>query len=165
MRQNASLDASFWINCHRVGTLDQIFDYFRIYVCEEVKREILSPLSRIGILAQDAVIFQQKFSQGEVLVTEPTKIPKDTFHTAEDKAILLAEEMDFVLLIDNGPPFEYAIARGLKAINTAAFIVFLCSEDILSIQEAKLKLIALRGLLREAIIKQNLERIMLLGGE
>jgi hypothetical protein len=165
MRQNASLDASFWINCHRVGILNEIFDYFRIYVCEEVKGEILSPLSRIGILAQDAVIFQQKLSQGEVLVMDPTKIPKDTFHTAEDKAILLAEEMDFVLLIDNGSPFEYAIAHGLKAINTAAFIVFLCSEENLPIQEAKLKLIALRGLMREGIIKQNLERIMLLGGE
>ncbi|MDQ1328336.1 MAG: hypothetical protein QG641_1621, partial [Candidatus Poribacteria bacterium] len=56
MKQSASLDTSFWINCHRVGILDKIFEYFDLHVCEEVKQEILSPLLRLGIFAQDAII-------------------------------------------------------------------------------------------------------------
>jgi hypothetical protein len=165
MKQSASLDTSFWINCHRVGILDEIFEYFDLHVCTEVKGEILSPLSRLGILAQDAIIFQQKLNQNEIAITNSIKTSKETFHTAEDRAIELAEEMDFILLIDNGAPYEYAMAHGLKVVNTASFIVFLCSERKLTTQNARLKLMALRGLIRESIIEQNLKRITILGGE
>jgi hypothetical protein len=165
MKQNASLDTSFWINCHRIGILDKIFEYFNLHVCDEVKEEILSPLSRLGILAQDADIFQQKLNQNEITITSYNKISKETFHTAENKAIGLAEEMGFILLIDNGAPFEYAMTHGLKVVNTASFIVFLCFEGKLTAQNAKLKLMALKGLIRESIIMQNLKRINVLGGE
>jgi hypothetical protein len=165
MKQNASLDASFWINCHRVGVLDEVFNYFQLHACDEVRDELLSPLSRFGILAQDAVSFQQKLNQSEVAIKNPTQVPKALFHTAEDKAIALAEAMNYVLLIDNGAPFEYAMTRGIKSINTAAFIVFLCAEGKLTTQEARLKLTALRGLIRENVIEQNLKRLAALGGE
>ena len=165
MKQSASLDTSFWINCHRVGILDKIFEYFDLHVCEEVKQEILSPLLRLGIFAQDAIIFQQKLDQNEITITNSTKTSREIFHTAEDRAIGLAEEKDFMLLIDNGAPFEYAMAHGLKVVNTASFIVFLYSEERLTIQNARQKLMALRGLIRKSIIEQNLRRITVLGGE
>ena len=165
MKQNASLDSSFWINCYRVSVSDELFNYFHLHACEAVRDEIISPLLKFGVLARDAVIFQQKLSQGEVVIRNPTHLPRALFHSAEDKAIALAEEMNLMLLIDNGAPFEYAMSHGVKVINTAAFIVFLCAEGRLTAQEARLKLTALRGLIQENIIAQNLKKVTALGGD
>jgi hypothetical protein len=163
-KQKASLDTSFWINCYRVGLIEELSTYFQLFVCSEVRNEILIPVLRLGIMSQDAVIFQQKLNQKEIEIRNPSITPKTMFHNAEDVAITLAEEMGIALLIDNGSPHEYARKKGFKVVSTAAFIVFLFSDGKLGIEEAENKLYDLRGLLKENIIEQNQRILKSIGG-
>lgn len=39
--RKASLDASFWINAYQGGLTPFLPDYFRLFVCSVVEREIL----------------------------------------------------------------------------------------------------------------------------
>jgi hypothetical protein len=164
MKHNASLDTSFWINCYRIGLIEYVFTYFNLYVCEEVEKEILIPISKFLVLAEDAIFFRHKLDQGHVKILNPQKTVKSTFHNAEDVAITLAEEMKMILLIDNGSPHEYAKRQGFDVVNSAAFIVFLAFEGKINITEAKAKLASLKGLLRESIIEENIRLIEFSGG-
>jgi predicted nucleic acid-binding protein len=165
MKQNASLDTSFWINCYRIGLIEEVFTYFNLYVCKEVEKEILTPISKFLVVAEDAIFFKHRLDQGDIKIQNPQKTVKATFHNAEDVAIALAEEMKMILLIDNGLPHEYAKKQGFDVVNSAAFTVFLAFEERINITEAKSKLASLKGLLRESIIGQNIKLLESLGGE
>jgi len=55
----ASLDASFWINAHQVGLTSFLPEYFQLFVCSEVEREILHPLITKGLPVAAALQFQE----------------------------------------------------------------------------------------------------------
>lgn len=150
-KQDASVDTSFWINAYRVGVLGHIRKYFTLYVNSEVVREIMYPIDRLGISAEDALIFQEWERQGVIRTTDPVRI-KAKFRLGESLAIDLARERGFVLLIDNGVPFRYAQMRGLEVICTPVFVALLFADGELTAEEAVEKLDRLSGLIQNDLL-------------
>lgn len=166
MKQNASLDTSFWINCYRIGILHYVFEYFNIFANREVMREILYPIA-IGIVSEDAHIFKERLNQEKIIIKNPVHTT-DIFHMGESLAIVLSEENDFVLLIDNGAPYNYAKSKNIKVVCSPMFVVFLFSQGKIKYSEAKLKLRELKKYIKDNIINES-ERILTIlkeiGGE
>ncbi len=120
----ASLDASFWINAHQAGLTPFLPDYFHLFVCAEVEREILYPLTAKGLPVAAALQFQEWCDKKIITRQNPTK-PVDWYHVGENAAIGLAIDNQYVLLLDDQSPYHFARAENLKVVNTADLVVLL----------------------------------------
>jgi predicted nucleic acid-binding protein len=132
----ASLDASFWINAHQAGLTPFLPEYFQLFVCSEVEREILHPLTTKGLPVAAALQFQEWCETKIITRQEPAR-PVDWYHVGENAAIALAIESDYVLLIDDQNPYHYARSKGLKVVNSADFVVLLYHVGKLSYTTAE----------------------------
>jgi predicted nucleic acid-binding protein len=123
-KQHAVLDSSFWINAHRSGLLEYLSDYFSLFAPTAVVQEIeYSPLG-VGQLTPAGETFRRWRRSGWLNVQDPIQ-PVDWFHPGENAAIGLAQEQEYVLLIDDQAPYHLAKARGLPVIATADFVMLL----------------------------------------
>jgi len=120
----ASLDASFWINAHQVGLTSFLPQYFQLFVCSEVEREILHPLTTKGLPVAAALQFQE-WCEAKIITRQEPARPVDWYHVGENAAIALAIDGNYVLLIDDQNPYHYARSKGLKVVNSADFVVLL----------------------------------------
>ncbi len=134
--QKASLDASFWINAYQSGLTPFLPDYFRLFVCSAVEREILHPLTVKGLPVAAALQFRDWCDKGTIVQQDPT-LAVDWYHAGENAATALAIENDYVLLIDDQNPYRFARSRGLKVVNSADFVVLLYNAGRLAYTTAE----------------------------
>lgn len=127
----ASLDASFWINAHQGGLIPFLPEYFQLFTCSEVEREILYPLATKGLPVAAALQFQEWCNTGVITRQDPIQ-PVDWYHVGENAAIALAIDNEYVLLIDDQHPHHFARSKGLKVVNSADFVVLLYNTNRLS---------------------------------
>ncbi len=132
----ASLDTSFWINVHQAGLTSLLPEYFRLFVCSEVEREVLYPLITKGLPVAAAVQFQE-WCEAKIITRQDPARPVDWYHVGENAAIALAIEGNYVLLIDDQNPYHFARSRGLKVVNSADFAVLLYHVGKLSYTAAE----------------------------
>jgi len=145
MKQNASLDASFWINAHDAGLVRFLPHYFQLYACGMVAREIRYPLDVLGMKeATGPSLFVEWCQSGISSLAEPQK-PVDWYQAGENAAIALAIEREYFLLIDDANPYHFAKSRGLPVIGTADLAVFLYDQGRLTHREASAAIQALRS--------------------
>ncbi len=171
VKQNASLDASFWINSCNADVVNYLSDFFNLFICQPVVEEIRYPLTRLGIEANSQSLLDERIQSGQVTVQNPEQ-PVAWFQRGENAAIALAVEQGHVLLIDDANPFHFAKSKGLRVIGTLDFLVFLYDQSRLSHAETaaaiarvraskkqiRQALIALEILARERGDKPNVEK-------
>jgi hypothetical protein len=134
--RKASLDASFWINAYQGGLTPFLPDYFQLFVCSTVEREILHPLTVKGLPVAAALQFRN-WCDKKIIVRQDPIQTVDWYHTGENAATALAIENDYVLLIDDQNPYHFARSQGLKVVNSADFVVLLYSAGQLAYATAE----------------------------
>lgn len=135
MKQNASFDASFWINVC-VGSIEAyVVDYFNLFTSAEVASEIRYPLDILSIQSKSALIFNQWVNKKIIRVQNP-KQPVSWFQRGENTPIALAIENNYFLLIDDANPYHRAKQAGIKIVGTADFIVFLYDRNEITHENA-----------------------------
>lgn len=145
MKQNASLDASFWINAIGAGLVDFLPDYFALFVCDEVAREITYPLDVLMIVgAAGPSLFRQWCSSGRITQQNPSQ-PVDWFQAGENAAIALAMERGYWLLMDDANPYHLARSRGLRVVGTADMAVFVYDQERMTYEQCVQALASLRS--------------------
>lgn len=140
---DASLDASFWINAHRVGLMVYLSEYFRLHVCSLVEAEILYPLKTAGLPVPAALEFQDWLNAGQVVREDP-KQPVDWFQPGENAAIALAMERGYMLLLDDKHPYHRCRQAGIRVVGTADFVLYLFLRGRLDYQAAMNLLVKLQ---------------------
>jgi len=144
-KQNASLDASFWINAYDAGLARFLPDYFQLFVCSPVDKEIRYPLEVLGVKeAAGPSLFVEWCQSGIIILQEPQQ-PVDWYQAGENTAIALALEREYFLLIDDANPYHLAKSKGLKVIGTTDLAVFLYDQGRLTYTEATAAIEALRS--------------------
>ncbi|MCI0730923.1 MAG: hypothetical protein L0332_29940 [Chloroflexi bacterium] len=135
VKQNASLDASFWINICSSTVVEYVRDYFILYVPTVVAQEIRYPLDVLGIEAYSPTLFNRWVQNGTVTVQDP-KSSVNWYQQGENGAIALALEHNYLLLIDDANPYHRAKAAGLRVVGTAEFIILLYDHERLNYEAA-----------------------------
>ena len=127
----ASLDASFWINAYQCGLTLFLPEYFQIFVCSEVEREILYPLTTKGPPVAPALWFQEWCNTG-IITRQELLQPVNWFPVGKNTAIALAIENNYLLLIDDQNAYHFARSRGIKVTNSVDFVLLLYNANKLS---------------------------------
>jgi predicted nucleic acid-binding protein len=134
-KQNASLDASFWINACAGAVVEYLAAYFRLFTHMVVADEIRYPLTVLGIQAHSAVLFNEWVRTRKVLLQDP-QAPMVWYQQGENAAIGLAVERNYLLLMDDANPYHRARSVGLKVVGTAEFVVLLFDQGQISYDDA-----------------------------
>jgi predicted nucleic acid-binding protein len=119
VKQNASIDSSFWINAHRAGLLPHVLDRYALRYAPAVAAEVKAsfPSGRE---------FWSRVGTSDLREASPEKESFQEFGPGERGAIQLAlEHRDWLLLLDDQRPFVAATSMGLKVICTPVFAVAL----------------------------------------
>lgn len=151
MKQNASLDASFWFNACEARVIGFLLNYYNLFVCRAVADEILYVKQVLGLPSTACELFSDWQKQGIVTLAEPQR-PVDWFDSGENQAIALAMERGYRLLIDDGAPYNYAKSKEITVHGTAEFIVFLYRRDLLTYKDALTRIAGLE-------INKRLQRV------
>lgn len=138
-KQNASLDASFWINIHKSDLTDHLSTYFNLFVTTTVIQEIEYIPPGLTSLTASGQVFRQWRAAGQITEQDPSQ-PVDWFHPGENAAIALAREHGYLLLIDDQAPYHFSKAQGLRVAASADFIILLYADKFLSYDEAMARL-------------------------
>lgn len=143
-RTNATLDTSFWINAFRAGLLEWLGEPFRLAVTDAVLEEICYPVRSLGVPSPDTMILEEWLSGGKLRRENP-KQALPWFGPGEASAIALVEEQGYFLLMDDGRPYQYAKARGIRVVGTPDLVVVLYDGQKVTLQEARRMLSSLLG--------------------
>jgi predicted nucleic acid-binding protein len=126
MKQNATLDSSFWVNAHRSGLLPSVLARFDLRYSSVVASE-LRPSFPSGEAFWDLV------GQGTIAEANARESHVTEFGPGERAAIDVAyENSDWVLLLDDHRPFQEAVRLGLRVLCTPVFTVALYAEGSLT---------------------------------
>jgi predicted nucleic acid-binding protein len=140
----ATLDTSFWINAFRAGLLRWLVELFRLAVTDAVVEEIRYPARHLGVPAPDTAVLEEWLANGTLQRENPSRaLP--LFGPGEAAAMALAEEQGYMLLMDDGRPYQYAKGRGLRVIGTPDLVVVLYDRQHVMLQEARTMLRSLLG--------------------
>lgn len=135
MKQNASFDASFWINVCAGDIVTYVIDYFHLFTTDEVGREIRYPLDVLGIESYSSALFNKWLNQNKIRLQNPSQ-PVSWFQSGENAAIALAIEQNYFLLIDDANPYHRAKNAGLKVVGSSDFTVFLYDREQITFESA-----------------------------
>ncbi|MBE2197385.1 MAG: hypothetical protein IAE79_02165 [Anaerolinea sp.] len=94
MKQNASMDASFWINVCVSNIAHFVSNYFQLFTPIIVAQEIRYPLDKLGIKAHTAMLFNEWVQAGKITLQEPATVV-DWFQAGENAAIALTREQNY----------------------------------------------------------------------
>ena len=134
MKQNATLDASFWINLVAARLLAHLLDDFDLWVPEAVASELPDSYASGALL-------RELISEGLVRTIGPTTAALQRFGPGEREAIGVASEhRDWALLLDDVRPFRAAQELGLDPICSPAYAASLYARKLLDGPEALLAL-------------------------
>lgn len=131
MKQNASLDASFWINACAANIVEFAPSYFQLYASTTVAEEIRYPLTVLGIESLSAILFNQWVETG-VITLQDAQINIDWFQRGENAALALAIQYGYWLLMDDANPYHRARSAGLKVVGTSELVVLLFDHNYLA---------------------------------
>jgi predicted nucleic acid-binding protein len=119
-------------------------ELFRLAVTDAVVEEIRYPVRHLGVPASDTLVLEEWLASGKLRCENPSQaLP--LFGPGEAAAIALAEEQGYFLLMDDGRPYRYARARGLRVVGTPDLVVVLYDRQHITLQEARTMLHALLG--------------------
>lgn len=135
VKQNASLDASFWINACVAKIVEYLPNYFTIYVPPSVAAEIRYPLAVLNIRAYSAILFDRWVHEKIILIQEPLT-SQEWYQRGENDAIALAKEIRGFLLIDDANPYHRAKSLGLQVLGSAEMTILLFDQARLSYETA-----------------------------
>jgi hypothetical protein len=140
VKQNATLDSSFWVNVHRAGLSEHLLCRYRLWYAPAVGSEL-----------------DEKFPSGRefwrlVRAGGLTEVSPDTEHVkefgpGERSAInVVLDRPDWLLLLDYRRPFEEAVRLGLRVLCSPVLVTVLFLEEELSAAEALTALARLAAL-------------------
>jgi hypothetical protein len=155
MMLDASLDTSFWNIAAQIGLVPYLFDYFRVFYCRAVEREIVTTdPEETPLIYPQAILFRLMKESGRLHLAEPGQ-SLSLFGAGEAYAISLAQERSWVLLMNDYRPLQLALTLGLRCITVPDFCLILYSDRKITEQAVKGYINRLRSttslkLLREA---------------
>jgi predicted nucleic acid-binding protein len=130
VKQNATLDSSFWINAHRAGLLSNVLQRFSLSFAPAVAAE----LSRRFASGRE---FWRLVGEGVLTEANPQADLVKAFGSGERGAMNLAlEHRDWILLVDDRRPLLEAQRLGLKTLCTPVLVVDLFDKEKWSLPEA-----------------------------
>jgi predicted nucleic acid-binding protein len=125
VKQNATLDSSFWINAVAGGLLDYLLDDFVLSLAPAVEQEL--PAS-----SPSGARLRRLIQEQSITVVAPTVHVLDRFGPGERAAIALAmQHRDWTLLLDDLRPFRAAVEMGLSPVSTPAYAAILYERRVL----------------------------------
>lgn len=148
VKQNASMDASFWINCCAGGIVEYAPLYFRLFVTTPVVEEVRYPATNLGMLPYSVELFDAWLGNRRIVAENPES-SFDWFQPGENAAIALAAEKGYWLLIDDANAFHRAKHFGLRVVGTADFTILLYDQAKITLQQAQEALNGIRISIRQ----------------
>ncbi len=128
MLLNASLDTSFWNIASQIGVASYLFGFFRVHYCQAVRDEIIATdPSETSLVFPQAMLFTIFDDDGRFFRSEPEQ-PSSRFGIGEAHALTIAKENNWVLLINDRRPLDFAISLGIRTVCVPDFCVFLYSQ-------------------------------------
>lgn len=125
VKQNATLDSSFWIHAVAAGLVEQVLEDFDVTVGKAVADELPETYPSGARL-------QELIRSGRVLVQDPKSTKVDRFGPGERSAMNLAmEHRDWTLFMDDMRPFRAAEELGLSPVSSPAYVASLYSRRVL----------------------------------
>jgi predicted nucleic acid-binding protein len=125
---SAVLNNSPAIYLTKTGALDFLRVYGEVFIPPKVKEEVVS--KGIKIHAPDAYILQRAVKRGDIKVREigkkelySTLIKNPLIHEADAEAVVLAEELNAVLVMDDPRGIEVAELRNIKVEPTLTVLL------------------------------------------
>ena len=150
---NASLDTSFWNIAAQVGVVPYLFTYFRIHYCRAVEDEIVTTdPDETPLIYPQAMLFKVMQEDGRLHHAEPER-PLTQFGPGEARAIALAQERGWVLLINDYRPLQMAQSLGLRCVSVPDFCVLLYAERKITYRAVKGHLRRLASTTSPALIR------------
>lgn len=140
VKQNATLDSSFWINAHRAGILSYLLDRYSLAYEPAVAAEMDEgfPSGRE---------FWRLARQGSLTEVRGVLARVQEYGAGERAAMnLVLEHPDWLLLLDDQRPFQLAMQLGLKVVCTPTLVISLLAEGVVSAEEALFALARLAAL-------------------
>jgi len=129
VKQNATLDSSFWIHAAAGSIVEQLLEDFDVWVPPAVAEELSEDYpsgARIHRLVREGRV--------RVLAAESAKLER--FGPGERAAINLAiENPGWVLLMDDLRPFRAAEELGLAPVSSAVYAASLYKRGVLDQRE------------------------------
>lgn len=134
VKQNATLDTSFWINAHRSGLLGAVLEFFTLYYPPAVALELNEAF-------ESGREFWRLVDEGVLTEAVPNRGQVRAFGPGERAAMNLAlEHPDWTLLVDDRRPLVEAQRLGLRTICTPVLVTDLFNRGRLTRSEAMLAL-------------------------
>ena len=125
VKQNATLDSSFWVHASAAGLVERVLGEFDVTVAQAVADELPATYPSGARL-------QELIRSGRVLVRNAKSTPVGRFGPGERSAMNLAmEHRDWTLFIDDVRPFRAAEELGLSPVSSPAYAVSLYSRQVL----------------------------------
>jgi predicted nucleic acid-binding protein len=125
VKQNATLDSSFWIHSVVSGLVERLLDDFEIHVTSAVAKELIEDYPSGALL-------QNRIREGEIHLTDPAIAEITRFGPGERAAINLAIENEgWILLIDDRRPFQAAEELGLSPVASPVYAASLYRRGVL----------------------------------
>jgi hypothetical protein len=157
----AVLDTSFWIHSFRSGLFAYLFDYLDVYVPEAVAREAMPTIPSLPtVVLPNVQLFRLLVRVNLIHVKKLVDVPPLAFHVGETEAIALAQQREYVLLIDDYEPFMYATQHGIQTLCLADFVVQLNHDKVITLQMARKHLEALKNELRDSLVTRSLAHLI-----
>jgi len=125
VKQNATLDSSFWIHSVAAGLVDYLLDDFELHVALEVANELTEGYpsgARLHTLIR----------AGEIRIAGPAMAIVTRFGPGERAAINLeAQNKGWILLMDDRRPFIAAEGLGLAPVASPVYAASLYRRGVL----------------------------------
>jgi predicted nucleic acid-binding protein len=155
VKQNATLDSSFWINAAAGGLVDFLLEDFSLTIAPAVERELPETYPSGARL-------QRLIEHERIFVAVPARVVLERFGPGEREAISLAmQHREWTLLLDDLRPFRAAQELGLAPVSTPAYAVSLYERRVLDDVEVLLILarLAARGTVGPRLIALALTQV------
>lgn len=125
VKQNATLDSSFWIHAAVSGVIEYLLEDFDLAVPQAVADELTEDYPSGARL-------HRYIREGRIGVQDPHSAAIDRFGPGERAAINLAiEKRDWVLLMDDWRPFRAAEELGLAPVSSPVYAAALYRRRVL----------------------------------
>ena len=159
-RVGASLDTSFWKHVWMLHLAPYLFDYFEIFYCTEVYREIHSPYPAFPTVVHPRIKLFDVLAEANLLRRQdPTSYDATLYGPGEAQALALAAERGYVLLIDDYRSLRYAQKQGVPIISSPDFVVKLCVDGVLTCRMGRDRIERSRAEVSPLLLENALARI------
>jgi len=145
----AIVDSSFYIHLVKINLIDTFLDLYDLVVCTKVKDEITYFEYKSLYTPFDIEVFNKLLNEKKIIIKDPKNITKQlesevSSNSGELYSIALAQELNYIVFIDNGRPFEYCKNQNIMCANIIEFLLYLYSVKLLPKKEIikKLKIIS-----------------------